>query len=104
MEYSYNPGKFLIAKLPKSSTENERTTVVLENSEKQSILVRQIAGAVARRIVYYSKKDKNVVQGTEMGFIKFGSRLDVFVPIDSKIHVELNQTTKGQKTVIASFK
>ncbi|MEA3316395.1 MAG: phosphatidylserine decarboxylase family protein [Bacteroidota bacterium] len=102
--FKYHPGKFIVAKLPKSSTENERTTVVIENNEKQSILVRQIAGAVARRIVYYSKENKNVEQASEMGFIKFGSRLDVFLPLDAKINVDLNQNVKGKQTVIASFK
>ncbi len=101
--FKYHSGKFLIAKLPKSSTENERTTVVIENPEKQSILVRQIAGAVARRIVYYSRENKKIIQGSEMGFIKFGSRLDVFVPVNVKINVNLNQEVKGAQTVIATF-
>jgi len=101
--FKYHSGKFLVAKLPKSSTENERTTVVIENPEKQSILVRQIAGVVARRIVYYSRENKKIVQGSEMGFIKFGSRLDVFVPMNVKINVNLKQEVKGSQTVIATF-
>ncbi len=101
--FKYHPGKYLVAWHPKSSTENERTTVVLENSKKQSILMRQIAGALARRIVWYVKETDSVTQTEEFGFIKFGSRVDVFVPLDAKIKVEIGQVTKGGITVLAEF-
>ncbi len=99
----YHPGKFLVAWHPKSSTENERTTIVIEHENKKEILFRQIAGAVARRIIYYSKENEPAQQGTEFGFIKFGSRIDVFLPLDAKIEVELNQKVTGCNTIIASF-
>jgi phosphatidylserine decarboxylase len=98
----YHPGKYLVAWHPKSSEDNERTTVVVDNPEIGPILYRQIAGAVARRIVNYAKKDKLVVQGEDAGFIKFGSRLDIFVPLDMEIKVELNQKVRGGETVLAS--
>lgn len=97
----HHSGKFYKAWLPKASTDNERATVVLENNEKKRILVRQIAGAVARRIVTYAKQGDNAEQGGELGFIKFGSRVDVFLPLDSEIQVELNQKVKGLQTVLA---
>ena len=100
----YHPGKFLVAWHPKSSSENERTSVVIENKTTGPILFRQIAGAVARRIVMYSRKKQNAIQGIDMGFIKFGSRVDVFVPLEAKIHVNLNQHVRGGETVIASVK
>lgn len=96
----YYPGKYLVAWHPKSSTENERTTVVVEN-KYVTVLFRQIAGAVARRIVMYSKQTDQAKQGAEMGFIKFGSRIDIFVPADCKINVEINQKTRGGETVLA---
>lgn len=99
----YHAGKYLVAWHPKSSTENERTTVVMEHENGKSILMRQIAGALARRIVYYCKEGEALNQGDEFGFIKFGSRVDVFVPIGTKIEVELNQVVKGGKTNLASF-
>lgn len=99
----YHPGLYLVAWHPKSSTENERTTVVIETSSKVPVLMRQIAGALARRIVCYPKKDWIVKQGEEMGFIKFGSRVDIFLPIGTKISVGLNQKVVGGKTVIAEF-
>jgi phosphatidylserine decarboxylase len=99
----YHAGLYLVAWHPKSSTENERTTVVMQNDNGQSILMRQIAGALARRIVYYCKEGENLQQGEEFGFIKFGSRVDVFVPIGTKINVELNQVVKGGITSLASF-
>jgi phosphatidylserine decarboxylase len=99
----YHPGKYLVAWHPKSSLENERTTIVIENKIAGKILYRQIAGAVARRIINYAKVDKNVVQGDDAGFIKFGSRIDIFVPLDMKINVKPNQKTKGGVTVIASI-
>lgn len=97
----YHSGKYLVAWHPKSSTENERTTIVVENNTVGEILYRQVAGALARRIVNYAKKDVKVVQGTDAGFIKFGSRVDIFVPLDMKITVNLNQVSKGGETVIA---
>jgi phosphatidylserine decarboxylase len=101
--FKYHPGKYLVAWHPKSSFENERTTVVLENNKKQGILMRQIAGALAKRIVWYLKESDSVAQTDEFGFIKFGSRVDVFVPLDAKIKVELGQKTKGGQTVLAEF-
>ncbi len=99
----YHPGKYLVAWHPKSSTENERTTIVVENKYVGEILYRQIAGAVARRIVNYAKKDEEIIQGTDAGFIKFGSRVDIFVPLDMKITVNLDQISKGGETVIAEI-
>jgi phosphatidylserine decarboxylase len=97
----YHPGKYLVAWHPKSSEKNERTTVVIENNIYGEILYRQIAGAVARRIVNYAKVGDEVVQGTDAGFIKFGSRVDLFLPLDSKIKVELDQIVKGAEDIIA---
>jgi phosphatidylserine decarboxylase len=103
VKYSkYHPGKYLVAWHPKSSEENERTTIVVENNSSGEILYRQIAGAVARRIVNYAKTGQNVIQGEDAGFIKFGSRIDIFVPLDMKIDVNLNQKTKGGETILAS--
>lgn len=99
----YHPGLYLVAWHPKSSTENERTTVVYEKSNGMQVLIRQIAGALARRIVYYVKEGDKVEQGEEMGFIKFGSRVDIFLPLGTKINVRLNEVVKGGKTNIASF-
>lgn len=99
----YHPGKFLVAWHPKSSEENERTTIVVENKNLGEILYRQIAGAVAKRIVNYAKVDQIVEQGTDAGFIKFGSRIYIFVPLDMKIEVELNQKTRGGETIIAKL-
>ncbi|POY37189.1 phosphatidylserine decarboxylase family protein [Solitalea longa] len=99
----YHPGLYLVAWHPKSSTENERTTIVIEQKPKVEVLFRQIAGALARRIVFYVKAGDKVGQGEEMGFIKFGSRVDVFLPIGTKINVELNQVVKGGRTVLAEF-
>ncbi len=99
----YHPGLFLVAWHPKSSTENERTTVVIDNSRGIRFVVRQIAGAVARRIVYYPSEGEIVLQGDELGFIKFGSRVDVFLPLDAKIKVQLNQKTVGGQTVLAEL-
>lgn len=99
----YHPGLYLVAWHPKSSTENERTTVVYESKRGIPVLMRQIAGALARRIVYYVKEGDAVEQGSEMGFIKFGSRVDLFLPLGTKIDVKLNDVVKGGKTSIASF-
>jgi len=97
----YHPGKYLVAWHPKSSTENERTTVVVENPRYGKVLFRQIAGAMAKRIVNYAKVGDNAVQGADQGFIKFGSRVDLFLPLDTNIKVTLNQKVKGGETVIA---
>ncbi|MBM3402974.1 MAG: phosphatidylserine decarboxylase family protein [Bacteroidetes bacterium] len=99
--FKYHPGKFLMAWHPKSSTENERTTVVIENKSGVSILFRQIAGALARRIVCYSKEGEPAVQGEEFGFIKFGSRVDVFLPLGTEVKVGLGEVVKGGITVLA---
>lgn len=101
--FKYHPGKYLVAWDPKSSTDNERTTVVVEDHKKRSILFRQIAGAMARRIVFYGKEGEDVQQGDECGFIKFGSRVDLFLPMETKINVKLNEKTVGGQTVIATF-
>jgi phosphatidylserine decarboxylase len=102
IKYSkYHPGKFLVAWHPKSSTENERTTVVIENISFGKILYRQIAGALAKRIVNYAKEGDTVVQGTDAGFIKFGSRVDIFLPIGTKVNVNLGDKVKGGVQVIA---
>jgi phosphatidylserine decarboxylase len=99
----YHAGLYLVAWHPKSSTENERTTIVYEHANKTQILMRQIAGALARRICYYVKTDDVVTQGSEMGFIKFGSRVDLFFPLGTKINVSLNQVVKGGITQIAEI-
>ncbi|HIB37323.1 phosphatidylserine decarboxylase family protein [Mesonia sp.] len=98
----YHPGKYLVAWHPKASEENERTTVVVKNDAVGEVLYRQIAGALAKRIVNYAKEGQEVVQGSDSGFIKFGSRVDVFLPIGTKLEVELNQKVKGGLTVIAN--
>ncbi|GAB4453053.1 MAG: phosphatidylserine decarboxylase family protein [Bacteroidia bacterium] len=101
--YKYHPGKKLVAWHPKSSTENERTTIVIEHSSGKKILVRQIAGLLARRIVCYAKENQMAVQSEEMGFIKFGSRVDVFLPTDASIQVQLNEVVKGGITALAKL-
>ncbi|NGY38303.1 phosphatidylserine decarboxylase family protein [Flavobacterium sp. XN-5] len=98
----YHPGKFLVAWHPKASEENERTTIVVENNFFGAVLYRQIAGALARRIVNYAEEGMQVVQGTDAGFIKFGSRVDLFLPIGTPINVVLNQKAIGGKTIIAT--
>ena len=97
----YHPGKYLVAWHPKASTENERTTVVIENRIFGEILYRQIAGALARRIINYAEEGMQVIQGTDAGFIKFGSRVDLFLPLGTKINVQLNEKAVGGKTIIA---
>ena len=99
--FKYHKGKYLLAINPKSSTENERTTVVIENEQKKEILFRQIAGQVARRIVYYYKEGDNVRQSDECGFIKFGSRVDILLPLDAQVNVKIGDEVKGSETVIA---
>ncbi|MDR6761365.1 phosphatidylserine decarboxylase [Flavobacterium sp. 2755] len=98
----YHPGKFLVAWHPKASEENERTTVVIENDTFGAILYRQIAGALARRIVNYAQEGMQVIQGTDAGFIKFGSRVDLFLPLGTPINVVLDQKAIGGKTIIAT--
>jgi len=97
----YHPGKYLVAWHPKASEENERTTIVLENQTFGAILYRQIAGALARRIVNYAQEGQDVVQGTDAGFIKFGSRVDLYFPLGTNINVELDQVVKGGVDVVA---
>ncbi len=101
--FKYHPGKFLVAWHPKSSTENERTTIVTKTNNNKEILFRQIAGALAKRIKWYVKPGQSVKQGTEFGFIKFGSRVDVFLPLDAKINVKIGEKSIGGKTVLAEF-
>ena len=98
----YHPGKYLVAWHPKSSTLNERTTIVVDNPAYGEVLYRQIAGAVARRIVNYAKEGQSVTQGTDAGFIKFGSRVDVFLPTKTTVLVEEGQVVKGGVTIITS--
>lgn len=98
--FKYHPGKYLVAWHPKSSTENERTTVVIDTGEAE-ILLRQIAGAMAKRIVNYLEEGDTVKQGTDMGFIKFGSRVDLFLPLDAKLEITMGQKVKGNKTILA---
>ena len=99
----YHPGKYLVAWHPKASEENERTTVVINNASMGDILYRQIAGAMAKRIVNYAQSGDQVIQGSDSGFIKFGSRVDVFLPLDTKIEVHLGQKVKGGESVIAKM-
>ena len=102
--FKYHPGKYLVAWHPKASTENERTTVVIETSAFGEVLYRQIAGALARRIVNYAEEGQQVVQGDDAGFIKFGSRVDVYLPLDAEILCHMDQVTKGARTPIARLK
>lgn len=101
---NYWPGSFLVAWHPKSSTENERNTVVIDHTAYGPVMVRQIAGALARRIVCYAKTNERITQGLELGFIKFGSRVDLFLPLSAKINVRLEEKVKGGITMIGSFK
>lgn len=101
--FKYHAGKYLVAWHPKSSTENERTTVVVKMNTGVEILFRQIAGALARRIKCYVKEGQQLGQGDEFGFIKFGSRVDIFLPLDAKITVKIGDITKGGRTVIAEL-
>ena len=101
MYSKYHPGKYLVAWHPKSSEENERTTVVVKSEIFGDVLHRQIAGALAKRIVNYAKKGETVAQASDSGFIKFGSRVDIYLPVDTKINVSLNQKVKGGITVLA---
>lgn len=101
--YKYHPGEKLVAWHPKSSELNERSSVVLETPSGKSLLFRQIAGALARRIVCYAQEQAIVEQGSEVGFIKFGSRMDLYLPLDAKMCVDINQKVTGNKTVIATW-
>ena len=98
--YFYHPGKHMVAFNPKASLENERATTVIEADDKKKILVRQIAGAMARRIKCYPKVGEPVIQGDELGFIKFGSRVDLLLPVDTKLEISLNQKVTGRRTII----
>jgi len=102
--FKYHAGKYLVAWHPKSSTKNERTTMVLSLASGAEILVRQIAGAMARRIKWYVKEGQKIDQGSEYGFIKFGSRLDVFLPLSADIKVRQGQKTRAGKTILAKLK
>jgi len=99
----YHPGNYMVAWHPKSSELNERSTIVIETMEGTEILIRQIAGAVARRIVTYAKENQDVMQGDELGFIKFGSRVDVFLPVGTEIEVPILQQVKANKSIIAKI-
>jgi len=99
----YHEGSYLVAWHPKSSTENERSTMVIETSSKKRVLVRQIAGAVARRICFYASPDHSYEKGDEFGFIKFGSRVDVFLPLDAQINVSLGQKVKNREDILATL-
>jgi len=101
--FHYHPGKYLVAWHPKSSIENERTTMVLENPKGMAIVVRQIAGIMARRIKYYVREGDFLQQGQEYGFIRFGSRLDVFLPLNAQIQVNPGESTRAGITVLASL-
>ncbi|MBR5912059.1 MAG: phosphatidylserine decarboxylase family protein [Bacteroidales bacterium] len=102
--YKYHPGKFLMAINPKSSTDNERNTIVLKDKKGREILVRQIAGFVARRIVCDLKAGDEAIAGEELGMIRFGSRVDVFLPLDAEVKVRMNHRTVGKETVLAVLK
>lgn len=99
----YHPGKYLVAWHPKASEENERTTVVVKNKIFGDVLFRQIAGALAKRIVNYAKEGEIAKQGEDSGFIKFGSRVDIYIPLDSKIKVKINDKVRGGESVLASY-
>ena len=101
--YQYHPGKYLLARHPKSSTENERNTLVTKTTAGTEILTRQIAGIVARRIISYATTGKNIKLGDEMGFIRFGSRVDIFLPVGTEILVQPGQTVRGLLTPLAKF-
>ena len=102
--FKYHPGNYLVAWHPKSSTKNERTTVVVESEAGPFVLFRQIAGAMARRIVWYVNEGDEVNQGEEFGFIKFGSRVDIFVPMDTEVKVQIGEKVKGGQTIVAQLK
>jgi len=101
--FKYHPGKYLVAWHPKSSTENERTTVAVKMQNGAEVVFRQIAGALARRIKWYIQEGQKIEQGQEFGFIKFGSRVDIFLPLDAKVTVKIGEITKGGRTIIAEL-
>lgn len=101
--FKYHPGKYLVAWHPKSSTENERTTVAVRMQNGAEVVFRQIAGALARRIKWYIKEGQSIEQGQEFGFIKFGSRVDIFLPLDAEITVKVGDITRGGRTIIAEL-
>ena len=101
--FKYHPGKYLVAWHPKSSTENERTTVAVKMPDGVEVLFRQIAGALARRIKWYVKEGQPIEQGQEFGFIKFGSRVDIFLPLNAKVTVQVGDVTRGGRTIIAEL-
>lgn len=101
--FRYHPGKFLAAWEPKSSTDNERTTVVVKHNNGTEILFRQIAGALARRIVWYCKEGDKAEQCDEMGFIKFGSRVDLYFPVGTKVNVKIGDVVRGSQTILAKL-
>jgi phosphatidylserine decarboxylase len=101
--FKYHPGKYLVAWHPKSSTENERTTVAVRMQNGAEVVFRQIAGALARRIKWYIHEGQKIEQGQEFGFIKFGSRVDIFLPLDAKVSVKIGEITKGGRTIIAEL-
>lgn len=101
--FKYHPGKYLVAWHPKSSTDNERSTIVVEHKNGQQVLFRQVAGALARRLCWYVNENKQVEQGTEFGFIKFGSRIDIYLPLDVKVNCKIDDKTVGGQTVIAEW-
>jgi phosphatidylserine decarboxylase len=101
--FKYHPGKYLVAWDPKSSTDNERSTIVVEHANGKEVLFRQVAGALARRLCWYVEEGKAVEQGTEFGFIKFGSRIDLYLPLDAKVLCKLNDKTVGGQTVVAEW-
>lgn len=102
--FKYHPGKYLLAKHPKSSLENERTSIVVEKTKEQAVMIRQIAGAVARRIVTYANIDKQIKQAEQLGIIKFGSRVDVFLPLNAKLNIKLKDKVKAQESVLGFWK
>lgn len=102
--YKYHPGKYLVAWHPKSSTENERTSIAYKTSKGVEVLMRQIAGAVARRIRFYKNEGDKVNAADEVGFIRFGSRVDVFLPLDAEINVKIGDKTSGGETILATLK
>lgn len=101
--YKYHPGQYLMAFHPKSSKLNERNTIVIERDDGQQVLMRQIAGILARRICFYLREGQTVIAGQELGFIRFGSRCDVFLPLDAQVEVQLQQAVKGGETLLARF-
>jgi phosphatidylserine decarboxylase len=104
VHYAYRKGRFQAAYLPKSSTENERSSIVIETPEGEQVLVRQIAGAMAKRIVTYVEKGEECKINEQLGFIKFGSRVDIFLPLDAKINVDVGECVRGNKTLIAQLR